>query len=169
MIIKLVKNIDLDNNLQSKIIALKSQHWPYDTQSQKQWMKNNLNDDDIHVCVISNMDIIAYLNLVNLVATTENMDFNLMGIGNVCVDLKHQKMGWGNLLLCIVNILLKEYKKTGILFCRQELVQFYQRNNWICADPRTLKVMVGIKIVEDFCMFSEECQLTGTLYLDRIF
>lgn len=167
--IEFIKNSSLNNDLMYKIINLKNQHWPYSLESQKLWMKNNLGDEDIHVCILFNSDLIAYLNLTTLEAKVNKNDISLVGLGNVCVDKRHLKMGWGNLVICVVNTYLKENKKNGILLCKSGLINFYKKNGWSLMNTDNLSIIVNNYILQESCMMYCPPELSGELKINKNF
>jgi hypothetical protein len=51
-----------------------------------------------------------------------------LGIGNVCT--KYKGTGTGKILMKEVNKYLLSTNNQGMLFCKNDLVSFYIRNNW---------------------------------------
>jgi len=143
MTISVIKHSEIKDF--ESIVKLKQQHWPYSYESQLQWVKDNLRDDDEHICLYMDDDIIAYLNFVKIVCHVNGGCFNSIGLGNVCVAKVHRNRGWGIALVSFANCILKERKIPGILLCHNELISFYQKCGW-----RTLVDIKEISIADKF-------------------
>lgn len=135
--LKLIKHSDINKNmLLNQVIKLKQQYWKYSYDSQVEWLDNNLSEDDMHVCLLFNTKLVAYLNAVNLDIIADGRIENASGVGNVCVDEAHLSKGWGHVLISFYNCILKENNQKGILLCQDKLVGFYRKCNWLLIDKR---------------------------------
>ena len=122
----------VDSSVLKAIVELKMQHWPHPSEAQFRWMNENINSEDVHVCVFDLFyQLIAYLNLVEVRVTGEQEEWNMIGIGNVCVDKLHLGKGLGLEIMQSVNAYLKENSRTGLLLCRKELEGFYLKAGWL--------------------------------------
>lgn len=113
------------------IIEIKSIAWPYDADSQFQWMIRNLQENDLHFLLRDdkNGEISAYLNLVELEAYFEdNLKVPCWGLGNVCVREKGK--GRGQEIMLLLNDYIKNNNLTALLLCRDKLIGFYTRVGW---------------------------------------
>lgn len=126
--VKIIEHSLLTSALLEEIIQIKSVAWNYSWESHLDWLKNNLNEDDLHFLVYDNSEIIAYLNLVNVTLLVEGKPIPLMGIGNVCT--KYPGKGHGKLLMTHLNNYLLKNDLQGLLFCRTNLVPFYENLEW---------------------------------------
>lgn len=122
-----------------RAIIIKQTAWPYPYESQKKWIQDNLKEDDVHVFLKKKDEYVAYLNLVqvNVVINTKNKPF--LGIGNVCAIKQHS--GFGGLLMGKIYLYLVENKYRGILFCKDELVRFYQKYHWSLVPSEKLSLV----------------------------
>lgn len=114
-----------------KIISLKMQHWEYSKESQIKWIKENIDQNDIHLMVMVNKDnLIAYLNMVRVSISANGNEKPFFGIGNVCVDKQYLRLGYGGLIMNISRFVLQQSKLPGILLCKKYLIEFYSKGNW---------------------------------------
>jgi hypothetical protein len=119
---------DIQENEMDKIIALKSIFWQYSYESQINWLKNNLQNNDLHMMIIDNEELIAYLNLVKIQLTINGANFHAIGIGNVCTVQTGK--GYGSVLMAELNNYLLVNHLIGALFCHSELERFYAKFCW---------------------------------------
>lgn len=119
-----------------KIVKLKTKHWKYTEQQHFDWFEKNIQNNDYHLRIENDKDeIIAYLNLVEIVVSTDNSELQqYLGIGNVCVDDKMEGKGLGLYLMQTTNFLLKQLNRKGSLICKTQLHNFYTKSNWIQYD-----------------------------------
>lgn len=150
----------------SRIIALKGQHWKYSVDSQKEWIGNNIHDADYHLWLENETGkILAYLNVVNLKAQTNTIGKAMLGIGNVCVDLKLKRTGLGSLLMSACRYFLGNLGLPSILLCKDYLLDFYKKAGWsefhgtVTIDN---KEYVG-------CLMTSDDLNTSAIALDRPF
>ncbi len=132
MEVRFVNHLDCPSELIKNICILKKQHWNYPIIEHIKWFNNNLSDEDLHVCIFNEEKLIAYTTLVNVKYKLEN-DFEVssLGLGSVCVDKSHLNQKYGLLVVQIVSAFIKFKNCNGILLCKDDLVTFYQKNNWI--------------------------------------
>lgn len=126
--LKTILHRDLTCELLEDIISLKSVFWSYNHQEHLDWIYKNLNDTDIHVFLLHDKTIIAYLNLIQIEVVVDEKKIQGFGIGNVCA--KERGHGWGKLLIDRVNDFIVNSEKIGLLFCKNGLVNFYTKCNW---------------------------------------
>lgn len=136
---EVIKNQDLKVEKLTKIISLKEQYWKHGNESQVAWMKNNLKDNDLHVLMMNNgggeYNLIAYLNLVNIIADVDEVSYKCIGVGNVCVDKAHEHDGFGQKLMNFANQFIKNNDSCGILLCKPMVRGFYRKTGWIEICP----------------------------------
>ena len=150
MIWKIVKHRDLSKEECLRIASLKDQHWQHGVESQIQWMKDNIEMDDIHLMgeeleagIIS---LKAYMALINLTVQIDDQFVDCFGVGNVCVNKDSQHMGLGRTLLKEAEQYIKSHHKLGILLCKDALIPFYENNGWE-LDSISIILCCSIEIV----------------------
>ena len=111
------------------IIEIKSIAWPYSFENQSKWIKNNINNEDIHVLLLDENDtVVAYLNMISIDFEINGKIHSGLGIGNVCASKKGS--GNGTILMQEINRYFVENKKIGLLFCKEGLLSFYKKQGW---------------------------------------
>jgi len=124
-----IKHKELTDEMLQIICEIKTVAWNYSLIEQKKWILKNIEESDIHVLLKKNGVYAAYLNLINInLLNSNNMLFNSLGIGNVCT--RFEKKGYGSILIQGVNQYLLNDGKSGMLFCKKQLVNFYERNGY---------------------------------------
>ena len=127
---KIIKHKDVDLNTIHEICNLKDENWPYGLSKQMQWMTENISDHDYHILAYSE-SIIGYVNLVHReILINNDYKVNVLGIGNVCLANEFKRKGLGLRLMGFVANFLEENDISGVLFCKESLVPFYDKNGW---------------------------------------
>jgi len=134
---------ELSDSNRNEIIELKSQHWLYDAESQKEWIHKNLNDSDVHVCLEKDGELVAYLNLVKINVCFGEKITAMIGIGNVCTHKLYIHQGLGKELIFRVNEFLISEEKKGILLCHKQLLSFYIKCGWKDVTNDLLEIYIG--------------------------
>ncbi|ARV09694.1 hypothetical protein BTO05_08580 [Winogradskyella sp. PC-19] len=165
---KYTKHKDTPQDELETICSIKDENWNYGLQNQLDWIKNNINDEDIHVIVEYNSRLIAYLNLVVRQITIDKDNFEVFGIGNVCVSKSKHKSGLGTQLMNYTKEYLKTESKIGILLCKDSLIKFYEKNGWRLIDTNKLgPSLKGAKVsvmTFNFNRDYESIELKGNLF-----
>lgn len=132
MEIKFIKHFECSNDLIYRICTLKNQHWDYPVLEQIRWFNDNLSDQDLHVCIFEKDELIAYTTLVYIKLLLDDyIEVTGMGLGSVCVDKKYLNKKYGFLIVQQVSAFIKFKNLIGVLLCKDELVSFYEKNDWI--------------------------------------
>jgi len=133
-----IKHADISSNKLNEICELKSIAWPHSIESQLNWIKSNISDNDIHVILSNENESLAYLNLININCVVDGKLVHGYGIGNVCS--REQGLGYGSILMEVINKYLIENKKVGVLFCKSKLVEFYRKFDWCLVSKEKLNL-----------------------------
>lgn len=129
--IKFIENFKLNEDLIREIIRVKQHHWNYSYDEHKKWIDNNINHDEHHLIVLdSYSQVIAYLNIVKTSIIYNDIEEEVLGVGNVCVDKNYFGQGIGLLIMGICNYYLKSFDKRSILLCKSNLINFYEKSGW---------------------------------------
>ena len=132
------KNLDVWNL--HNIIKLKQDHWKYSYESQKKWIDDNMNPADLHLLLKKDGELVAYLAISFVEIATDSRLVTVMGIGNVCVSLKHIKQGFGKLIVEKSNEIIRQRGYLGILLCHPMLLPFYEKCGWFNVKYNRLNV-----------------------------
>ncbi|MEQ9560264.1 MAG: GNAT family N-acetyltransferase [Rhodospirillales bacterium] len=122
---------DLTDEEEEAIIALKSEHWPYERSSQQQWMRSHVDASDMHCLCRQNGRACAYLRLVFREARQEAAAFAAFGVGTVIVAKDLQGTGLGRFLMTrTAETARSNGAEVGFLFCSENLIPFYAGTGW---------------------------------------
>lgn len=136
--LQIVRHGDLSIKEALDIIEIKSIAWPYDADSQFQWMIRNLQENDLHFLLHDNKDgkLLAYLNLVELEAVFEdNRKRSCWGLGNVCA--RETGKGKGREIMLSLNDFINDNNLTALLLCKDTLIDFYKKVGWEELENKT--------------------------------
>lgn len=149
-----IKHSECSDKLLNDICELKKQHWNYPMEAQKQWLKENILYNDIHLLLKDSQGLlIAYLSLVEIRVNYQGIIVDMLGVGSVCVDKNHIGKHLGLLLMNLVDFYLKKHKKQGVLLCNDKLVDFYSKCGWSLFKG---KVYCKDVLFEQYTFFTEE-------------
>lgn len=126
--VKIVKHSQVDRPLLEQIVAIKNLSWCYSIEQHTKWINDNLKEDDFHLLIYENNELLAYMNLVNVTIKSRDALIPFLGIGNVCT--RHKGKGYGSRLMEEANKYLLDTDKKGLLFCKHHLVDFYLKHDW---------------------------------------
>lgn len=127
-----IKHSNCNPNNITEICKIKNQYWVYSIEEQKKWLNNNISKDDFHVLLYEDTNkLVGYLSLVLINVKFEDHVEEMYGVGSVCVDENNRGEKLGYLLMKLVDFFLYKKNKKGILLCKNSLVEFYEKCNWI--------------------------------------
>ena len=124
------KHSELSEKQLNDIARLKDQHWPHGLESQKAWIANNFEEDDIHLILYSEDTAVAYASMNHICCTVDAVEEAVLGLGGVCVDKANQKQGLGRKIVEYANQYITTAGKIGLLLCHQALIGFYSLYGW---------------------------------------
>lgn len=140
--LRIIKHAEIKLQDLNEIIRVKSIAWPYTYDQQVEWMNKNVKENDFHVLLSGKKEIVAYLNLITTELIIDGLNYNALGIGNVCAIKKGQ--GFGIELMRQTNQFIIQEGKIGLLFCKPNLVDFYLKCGWTIIKKRQLKLYFDI-------------------------
>lgn len=144
--LKVIRHSDVSRAELDEIIKIKTTAWPYPEEKQMEWINANLKNSDLHLILLKNNEAVAYLNLIDIELEIDNKLFKAFGVGNVCAAIKGK--GYGNKLMNKTNQFIIDKKRVGLLFCKKELVDFYEKVGWIWVDKNKLTLTIGNSNIE---------------------
>lgn len=109
-------------------IAVKNVAWPHPIESQVKWIIDNLYPEDYHVFLTEEGKDKAYMTLSPVRGEMNGTETVFWGVGCVCTSSKGE--GNGGLLLEKTNQFLLKKGIKGLLFCRRQLIPFYEKYDW---------------------------------------
>lgn len=110
-------------------IAVKNVAWPHPIESQLKWIVNNMYPEDCHVFLTGGGNDKAYMTLSPVEGEMNGIVTAFYGVGCVCTSSKGE--GFGGLLLKKTNGYLLEKDFKGLLFCKKQLIPFYEKYDWV--------------------------------------
>lgn len=128
MELQIIKHNDILFRDVLRAIAVKSVAWPHPIESQLKWIVDYMKPEDMHVFLTDEEKDVAYMTLTPVKGVLNGHEATFLGIGCVCTAVKG--MGYGNLLMQEMNCYLEKNNNKGLLFCREAVIKFYQKNNW---------------------------------------
>ncbi len=131
----ILDNYEVSSDCLESIAKLKEQHWKYGIDSQMQWMEKNLINNDKHLMINAFENgkkvLRAYLNLVTVLVEIDSIQYEAIGVGNVCVERNLQNKGWGRVLMGEANSYIIKNGGMGVLLCKSDLLSFYEKCGWL--------------------------------------
>ena len=166
--INFINHKEITNTFLKKIVLIKEQQWEYSKEEQLRWISENLLSDDKHLMIFNKDNaLIAYMNMVNVKIQIEKINYEVLGIGNVCIDNKYFGKGMGKLLMNVCELYLKNLNKTGILLCKDKLNSFYEKIGWIKYKN---KVLINKEEFNHNVFFSDNRYIyAAKISIDRLF
>ena len=136
----LQKHSVLSEQQLNDIACLKDQHWPHGLESQKAWIANNFEKDDIHLLLYQQDTPVAYASLNHICCTIDSAQETVWGLGGVCVAKACQKQGLGRKIVEYANQYITAAERPGMLLCHQPLTAFYNRCGWETVNSKQTTV-----------------------------
>lgn len=109
-------------------IAVKNVAWPHPTESQVKWIIDNMYQEDYHVFLTEEGKDKAYMTLSPVKGEMNGIETVFWGVGCVCTSSKGE--GYGGMLLKKTNQYLLDKGVKGLLFCKKQLIPFYEKYDW---------------------------------------
>lgn len=158
----------MNDELLLTICQIKSKAWPYNLESQIKWMKDHLIDEDKHVLLYDEGNVlVAYLNLVAIQFTLNNRVFSGLGLGNVCAADK--KKGFGGELIKAANKYLLSSNCICMLFCKRELINFYIKYNWIHVPKENITFLDINENTFETMIFNAHLKIESIVFAGQLF
>lgn len=148
-----------------RAVAVKNVAWPHPVESQVKWIINNMQPDDLHVFLKENGEDKAYMTLSPVTATVNGVETPFMGVGCVCAS--KPGMGGGKSIVSGVNEYLKKRNQEGLLFCKAQLIGFYEKYDWNVITPEKVILdppVQGIYTMTFNCHDIDELEYKGRLF-----
>lgn len=124
----LIPHCEISINKLAEVIEIKSFRWSYSEKQHKNWINENLLQDDLHLLIYEDGKLSAYTNFISTEAIINNNIYSFMGIGNVCTRTSGK--GHGSVLMKTIGDILIDNSWNGILFCKNHLINYYEKFGW---------------------------------------
>lgn len=168
---KFIKHKDITSRDLEIIAFLKDQHWIHGLDSQIDWIKANMKDDDYHLLGIDSTNsynkLSAYLALCDLKIIIDDVYKSAIGLGCVCVDKSLEHKGFGKILLEEASQFIRKSNKNGVLLCKKNLIGFYEKCGWNNLDYQ--QAFVSDTIFNNNIMILGSAAKCTQIKIDRIF
>jgi predicted GNAT family N-acyltransferase len=161
-----IRHSDVTESDLKEIIKIKTIAWPYAYEKQLKWLNENLNSSDLHLLLKKDDKLVAYLNLVNIELEINNQIIQSVGVGNVCSAEKQK--GYGNELMNRTNRFIVKSKRPGLLFCKSELLKFYNKFDWIVLDNKKVSLNFDNEKIESM-IFNSDQNIQKLIYNGKSF
>ena len=125
-----------------QIIKLKNSQWSYGINSQLEWFKNNVKKNDIHNLLYSKSKLIGYTLLRKRSFNNTNQfkkKYILFDTLIIHKDYRNKKLS--ELLMIFNNTIIRETGLFSFLICKNDLVNFYKKYDWIKIKKKNIKVV----------------------------
>lgn len=168
MSIKIVKHKNMNSKEIEKICLLKEQHWTHGLTSQIEWINKQFLEDDFHVMKYVDNNLVAYVGINKVKCSIDNIDYELNGIGNVCVDKRCQGKGHGVEIMEFVENFLIKKDIIGILLCHKNLCDFYSKVGWSILEYSEAFIK-GINFTEYIMTYNSKIEKISSINIDKNF
>lgn len=166
MELEIIKHSDISREDLLRVVCIKNAAWPHTIESQLKWIEDNNWPDDLHVILKDEECDYAYMVLCPVTAIVDGKEAEFVGIGNVCSKTKGQ--GYGGQIVSLVNEYIKNNKLSGLLFCRNHVVHFYEHYGWKVI-PNNRIVLVNIEHIGVYTMCFNTSSFNKMIYDNRTF
>ena len=137
------KTKNLSTLTKRKIINLKKKYYKFSLKSQKKWFKKNVNENDIHIVLMVDKNMIGY-NLLRekkcLIESNKKKILNTIFIfDTLIIDKNFRNKGFSKIIMKKSNGIINAKKKLSILVCFKNLIIFYKQFGWKILTKKKLK------------------------------
>ena len=166
MELEIIKHSDISSEDLLRVVSIKNAAWPHPIESQLRWIEENQCLDDLHVILKEGEYDYAYMVLCPVTAIIDGKKTEFVGIGNVCSKNKGQ--GYGGQIVSLVNEYIKNNKLSGLLFCKNHVVQFYEHYGWKVI-PINKIILENINHIGIYTMCYNTSSFNKIIYNNRTF
>lgn len=127
----------------TQISKLKDTQWRFGLKSQLEWFKKNIKKNDIHNLLYIKSKLIGYTLLRRRLYNTNNQFKKKKYIlfDTLIIHKDHRKKKLSDLMMFFNNTIIKETGLFSFLICKNDLINFYEKNNWIKLDKKKIKLV----------------------------
>ena len=146
-------------------IAVKNVAWPHTIESQVKWIVDNMYPEDYHVFLTDGGNDKAYMTLSLVEGDMNGVATKFYGVGCVCTSFKGE--GFGGSLLKKTNEYFLENGFKGLLFCKKQLISFYEKYDWVVVPQ--IKLIMPEENPAVFTMVYNCPEIESLVYSGRLF
>lgn len=142
--IQVIKNKKLSNLLKKKIFKLKSSYWNFNLHQQNIWHKKNIFDDDIHIILKFEQDVIGYVMLRSrefFYLKNSNKKKKFLYFDTLIIDKSFRGLNYSNILMKKTINLSKRLNVPMFLICKKETIKFYKKYKWKLLNKNNVKIV----------------------------
>jgi GNAT superfamily N-acetyltransferase len=127
-----IPHANLDETTAQAIAALKATAWPYPIASQLQWLRTQVDPDDLHVLAMRGNDLAGYLRVTLREAHDELRALPVVigGVSTVVTRPNYRGKGVGQALMREATSIIRQRQRLGMLCCTDAARGFYARCGW---------------------------------------
>ena len=137
-----LKTSKLNKNKIIQISNLKDSQWRLGINSQIEWFKKNIKKNDIHNLLYLKSKLIGYTLLRRRSFNSNNKlkkRYLLFDTLVIHKDYRNKKLS--NLLMIFNNTIIRKTRLFSFLICKNDLVDFYKKYDWIKLNKKNIKVL----------------------------
>tara|TARA_B110000008_G_C16942036_1_gene552883 strand:- start:1071 stop:1610 length:540 start_codon:yes stop_codon:yes gene_type:complete len=124
-----------------QICLLKDKQWKFGIKSQLEWFKNNIKKFDLHNLLYIKSRLVGYTLLRKRTCKIENLkNTYYLLFDTLVIDKKNRGKKLSDLLMCFNNVIIKRSGFISFLICSNELLSFYEKNNWTKLNKKVFNV-----------------------------
>ena len=137
-----LKTSKLNKNKIIQISNLKDSQWSFGINSQLEWFKNNIKKNDIHNLLYFKSKLIGYTLLRRRSFNNNNkLKKRYLLFDTLIIHKDYRKKKLSNLLMIFNNKIIRETGLFSFLICKNNLVSFYKKYDWIKLNKKNIKVV----------------------------
>jgi len=123
------------------ICKLKNSVWSFGFNSQFEWFKNNIKKNDIHNLLYIKSKLIGYTLLRRRTFKNENrLKKKYILFDTLIIHKDYRNRKFSSLLMMFNNSIIKETGLFSFLICKNDLVSFYKKYDWIKLKKKYFKI-----------------------------
>ena len=124
------------------IAKLKNSHWNFIISSQLAWFKNqnNVFDNDFHLFLKKKEKIIGYVQLGKRKYILNSKEKSYYLFRTLIVLKKERNKKLANKIMHEVSNFIRQKRSPSFLFCKKNLIKFYEKYGWIKLNKKKFKV-----------------------------
>jgi hypothetical protein len=136
-----LKTSNLNKNIIIQIGKLKNTQWSFGLKSQLKWFKNNCKKNDIHNLFYIKSKLIGYTFLrIRSFSTNNHIKKKYVLFDTLIIHKDYRNKKLSDLLMLFNNTIIKQTGLFSFLICKNDLLGFYKKYNWIKLYKKQFKL-----------------------------